>query len=383
MKIALVGIYPEDEDRLHGGVEAVTLRLSQGLAEMNGVEVHVIVCDPFRAVGRSRPAPDLYVHSIGGSRRFGNLMFGIPDRRRIARALREIGPDVVHAHSADRFALGAIESGFPTVVTIHGIIELESGLESTLAGRFRGALRNRIVSTALRRMKNVILLSPYVANHYRRELAHARTWTIENPVHDHFFELTSKPEPGVILHSGLLIPRKGIRNLLEAISLVRKDVPHVKLRLAGMATIPDYKKQIDETVDRLGLTAHVDFLGGLSPSDVAEEVARASLLVMVSRQETLPVAILEAMAAGKPIVASPVGGIPDIVRDGESGYLVEYGNPDLLARRLTRLLRDDDLRAGMGRRAREVAEKRFRLESVCRRTMDVYGEVIAGGSSVT
>ena len=189
MKVALVGVYPEDENRIRGGVEAVTLRLSRGLAAMDGIEVHVVVCDARRPPGRSSPRADLHIHSIGGAKKLGNILFALPDRRRIARALGEIGPDIVHAHSADRFALGAIESGIPAVVTIHGIIERESGLETGAAGRLRGYLRNRLAATALRRMKNVILLSPYVAEHYRDELAGARKWTIENPVDDRFFEL--------------------------------------------------------------------------------------------------------------------------------------------------------------------------------------------------
>ncbi len=378
MKVAIAGIYPEDPDIIRGGVEAVTLRLSQGLARTEGVEVHVVVCDASRPVGIHQPEPDLHIHSIGGSRKLGNLLLGIPDRRRIAQAIRAIGPDVVHAHSADRFALGAIESGLPALVTVHGIIEIESQLEPTLPGRLRGYMRNRIAATALRKMCNVILLSSYVAEHYRTSLAHARTWTIENPVGDHFFELPGSSTPGVILHSGLLIPRKGIRNLLEAVALARKKIPHVKLRLAGMATVPHYRSEIDETIGRLNLADHVDFLGGLSSDGVAEEIRRSSLLVMVSKQETLPVAIQEAMAAGRPVIASPVGGIPHIVRHGESGFLVEYGDPEGLASRLVELLQNDELRAKMSRRAREIAENKFRLESVCRRTLDVYREVIAG-----
>ena len=378
MKVAIVGIYPESADKIRGGVEAVTLRLSQGLARTSGIEVHVVVCDSSRPVGTSRPESDLHIHSIGGSRRLGNLLLGIPDRRRIAQAIRRIRPDVVHAHSADRFALGAIESGLPAVVTVHGIIEVESGLEPTLSGRMRGRLRNKMAAAALKKAKNVILLSPYVADHYRHRLAHARTWTIENPVNDHFFDLAGSPEPGLILHSGLLIPRKGIRNLLEAVARVKKKVPQVRLRLAGMATVPQYKTAIDETVRRLDLGNSVDFLGGLSPDNVAEELRRSSMLVMVSKQETLPVAIQEAMAAGRPVIASPVGGIPHIVREGESGYLVEYGDPDRLASRMVELLQNDELRARMSSRAREIAEKHFRLAGVCSRTLDVYREIIEG-----
>jgi glycosyltransferase involved in cell wall biosynthesis len=377
LRVAIVGIYPRDPKVLRGGVEAVTLRLSQGLARTPGVdEVHVVVCEAGRPIGTSRPAPNLTVHSIGGSRRFGNLLFSRPDRRRIARALRHLAPDVVHAHSAHREALGAIESGLPTVVTIHGILEVEIGLERSLRRRFRNLFRRRLVASALRRLSAAILLSPTVEEHYRETLAHASTWVIENPVADRFFRTRAETEPHALLFSGLLIPRKGLRNLLAAVDLARREVPDVRLRLAGMATVPEYEAELRRVVRERGLESHVEFLGGLSPEALTAEVARCAALVLVSKQETLPVAIQEAMAAGKPVVASPVGGVPTLVRDGETGLLVRHGDPEALAAKLVRILSDEAFRERLGGRARQIAEERFTLESVCRRTVEVYETVI-------
>jgi glycosyltransferase involved in cell wall biosynthesis len=183
----------------------------------------------------------------------------------------------------------------------------------------------------------------------------------------------------VVLFAGLLIPRKGIPNLLEAMALVVPEVPEARLRLAGMATHPAHEAEIRATVERLGLQDSVVFLGGLTPDALAREVAGCSVFALVSKQETLPVAILEAMAAGRPVVASPVGGVARVVRDGETGFLVPYGDPAMLAERLTRLLRDPALRARLGTNGRRFAEEEFTLESVSRRTLDVYRQVIEGG----
>ena len=377
MRVALACQYPRDPAVIRGGVEAVTLRLSEGLAETPGVdEVHVVVAEPGRPVEVMRPRPNLTIHSIGGSRRFGNVLFSLPDRRRIARTLREIAPDVVHAHSAHREALGALESGLPTVVTIHGLLDIEIGLERALKRRFRNQFRRRLVESALRRMTAAILLGPTVAEHYRETLAHARTWVIENPVADRFFRSSEPTEPGTLLFSGVLIPRKGLRNLLAAVDLARRDVPGLRLRLAGMATHPDYKAELHRMVEERGLEPHVSFLGGLSSDELAREVARAAAFVLVSKQETLPVAIQEAMASGKPVIASPVGGVPSMVVEGETGLLVAHGDPARLAGCIRKLLSDDAFRERLGRRARQVAEERFTLTSVCRRTVEVYREVI-------
>ena len=379
MKVALVGAYPRDPGRLRGGVEAVTLQLSRGLAALGGVEVHAVVSEAGRPVGTERPEPGVTVHSIGGSARWGNLLFARGDRRRIAQTLRELAPDIVHAHGVHREALGALESGLPTVVTIHGILEAEIGLERSLGKRARGIFRRRLVAAVFRRMRHVILLTPEVEEHYRDRLRGARTWVLGNPVAQRFFDAEDRETPGVVLFAGLLIPRKGIPNLLEAMAIVAREIPDARLRLAGMATHPGHETEIRLAVERLGLRDAVQFLGGLAPEALAHEVAGCAVFALVSKQETLPVAILEAMAAGRPVVASPVGGVPRVVHDGETGYLVPHGDPATLADRLTRLLREPELRARFGANARRYALNHFTLDSVSRRTLDVYRQVIEEG----
>lgn len=378
MRVALVGLYPRDPGRLRGGVEAVTLQLSRGLAALPELDVHVVVAEAGRAEGVEHPEPGITVHSIGGSPHFGNLLMALPDRRRIAGALRRLAPDVVHAHGAHREALGAIESGLPTVITIHGILEAEIGLERSLGKRVRGIFRRRLVAESFRRMRNVILLTPEVEQHYRERLRGARTWVIENPVDPRFFAIEAAEDPFALLFSGVLIPRKGIPNLLEAMAQVVREVPEATLRLAGMATHPAHEAELHQLVGRLGIGECVHFLGSRTPEELARELGRAAAYVLVSRQETLPVAILEAMAAGKPVVASPVGGVPRVVQEGETGFLVPHGDPDALARRLVQLLRDPELRRRLGGNARRQAMERFTLRSVSRRTVEVYRQVIEG-----
>jgi glycosyltransferase involved in cell wall biosynthesis len=328
-------------------------------------------------VGVERQPGGPTVHSIGSAGHFGNLLMQLPDRRRIAAVLRRLAPDVVHAHSTHREALGAIESGLPTVVTIHGMIEREIALERRLGRRIRGVFRRRVIDAVFARMRHVIVLSSSVEEHYRDRLAGARTWVIENPVDDRFFRGGTEPDARTLLFSGLVIPRKGVRNLLEAVARVRQRVPDVRLRVAGGAPRPEYEAEVHATVERLGLADAVTFLGPLSPEELAGEYARAAVMVLVSRQETLPVAIQEAMAAGRPVVSSPVGGIPHLVREGETGYLVPHGEPGVLAERLGTLLLDADLSRRFGDNGRQIAEERFRLDSVSRRTLDVYREVMA------
>jgi glycosyltransferase involved in cell wall biosynthesis len=378
MRVAILGLFPRDPERIVGGVEATTLRLCEGLRKLPDVEVHAVVSVPDQPVGVKTLAPNWTVHSIGTFDHAGNITLALPDRRRMVRALRAIRPDIVHAHSADRHALAALDSGLPAVITVHGVIELETRLERIGLERFRGAFRGVMVRSVIRRARNVIYVSPYLRELYDARLAHARRWVVENPVASVFFDARGGEEAGRVLFSGLLIPRKGLRNLLEAAALARREEPALRLVLAGKATDSSYMEELRKKTGELDLGDSVEFLGGLPPDRLAAEYARSSFAVLVSRQETAPVSIQEAMAAGKPVIASGVGGVPHLVRDGVNGFLVPYGDPRLLARRMVDLLRDANLRARMGKASREDAERRFSIDGAARTSLAIYREILAG-----
>ncbi len=376
MKIAMVGLFPKDPTIIRGGVEAVTLRLCEGLYQIGGIEIHAVFSSPHYVPGTEPFEEKWTVHSLGSSNRGGNFLFALPDRRRIARALRRIQPDLVHAHGTERHALGSLDASFPTVVTIHGIIEEESRLERSPRQRIRGSLRNRIARQVVQRSRNVIVISPYVAGLYKRKLAHARTWTIENPVGDRFFQVSSAETEGTVLFSGVIIPRKALENLIDAAAVVKRKVSSLRLRIAGPATDPAYLARLKERAERAGMTECVSFLGGLPPEELAHEYGRSSVVVLPSHQETAPVAIQEAMAAGKPVIGTDAGGIPHQIRHGETGYVVPTNDAARLAERMIELLGSEELRRRMGRRAQEEARERFSVESVAARTKKVYEEIL-------
>jgi glycosyltransferase involved in cell wall biosynthesis len=130
------------------------------------------------------------------------------------------------------------------------------------------------------------------------------------------------------------------------------------------------REELEARVADAGLGANICFLGECS--DVPSLLAQADILVRPSLLEGLPLAVLEGMAAGLPVVASRVGGTPELVRDGETGFLVEPGDPADLAGRICSLLGDTAQRTAMGRRAREVVEQGYDWDDVARRTIKVY-----------
>jgi glycosyltransferase involved in cell wall biosynthesis len=122
-------------------------------------------------------------------------------------------------------------------------------------------------------------------------------------------------------------------------------------------------------------TAQVELLG--ERGDVPEQLAASDVFVLSSRSEGMPMSILEAMAAGLPVVASAVGGIPEIVRDGETGLLVPPGDADALAAALGRLLDDDGLRRRLGAAGRERALDEFDVVRFGDAHVDAYRRALA------
>jgi glycosyltransferase involved in cell wall biosynthesis len=116
--------------------------------------------------------------------------------------------------------------------------------------------------------------------------------------------------------------------------------------------------------------------GPVDPAGLREALGRASLLVLPSLEDNCPMAILEAMAAGLPVAASAIGGIPDLVEPSVTGLLFDPHDPKAIAEAVRRVLADGEMREKMGRAGRNAAEARFRPKVVAARHLEIYREVI-------
>jgi glycosyltransferase involved in cell wall biosynthesis len=230
----------------------------------------------------------------------------------------------------------------------------------------------------VRRARFLVTPTGYAQTVFGREIQ-GRLWEIPNPIADRFFSLSPEPEPGRVLFTGALIPRKRLLDLVEALPAVLAEVPNARLRVTGAAGGAEYGALVRRRVEELGLGEVVAFLGGVTFGELLEEYRRASLLALPSGEETSPMVIAEAMAVGVPVVATRVGGVPSLVEEGVTGSLVEVGDVEALAARIVDVLADPDLRAARGRAGRENAERSFRVPAVARRFAAMYEEILAAG----
>ena len=173
---------------------------------------------------------------------------------------------------------------------------------------------------------------------------------------------------------GRLDPVKGHETLLEAAVLLKKEHPSARLRAVGGGA-PLHRALLEAKARALGLEASMEFTGFVP--EVPTELARCRVGVVASTgSEAVSRAALEWMAAGRPLVASSVGCLPDLVEEGVTGFLVPPGDPRALARALARFLERPVLAESMGAAARRAFEERFSLKRFGGETMKVYTEVV-------
>ncbi len=155
-----------------------------------------------------------------------------------------------------------------------------------------------------------------------------------------------------------------------------RSIPEVELRIIGFPADLSYERRIKKMVLNGNILQNVKLLGAISKKDLLREYAECSVLVLPSYEESAGVVIAEAMAAGKPVIATNRGGMPDLVENGYTGILVEYGDVEALAAAIVRLLRDPVLSERLGRCAREKSRARFSIKNVAEKTYQVYKAIL-------
>lgn len=236
-----------------------------------------------------------------------------------------------------------------------------------------GPVRRRVAHLVARSAGYVVVLSDAWRERLEPRLPGARLIVVENGISlgPTVSSRAACSEPSVVF-LGALCRAKGVMDLVQAAA-----------RLAHRARVvllgPETESGIVEHLRRLaadaGIAQRVEFPGAVVGTAKAEWLARATIFVLPSHTEAQPIALLEAMAAGCAIVATAVGAIPDMIRDGYSGLLVEAGDVPALAAAIDRLLSDAGLREELGRRARLECAARFNIDRSADKLAMLYAQM--------
>ncbi len=377
MRVVLLGDFPVNPNVLTGGPQSVLAYLVKGFGDHPSIDLHVVSLAP----GLDRDRVDHWagatIHYVGKPRLPIETLF-LRIRRAVHRVLDDIQPEIVHAQDSRLSSWLATESGYPTVITAHSVHGQETKYRSSAFERARISVHEHVFYVYFKNhVRHLICISPYIQEHYLGRV-NAGLHSIENPIDDAFFELD--PERGVqgrVLFAGLLTRRKRPQLLVEAASMVRPRFPHLSVHIAGGEVDARLVSRLRQAVNFGGLEHNVAFLGHLSEQALLQEYQSASVLVLTSDQETSPMVIQQAMAAGKPVIATRVGGIADLIDHGRTGFLVDRGDAQGIANYLQEILLDPVRARTMGLRARREAIARFRASTVAGRMIDVYKTVVA------
>lgn len=352
---------------LYGGALQV-LYLLEGLAE-HGVDSH-LVCRRGCALGaRARAFAEVHGLAMGGDL---DLML-VP---RLYRLIRRVRPDLVHLHSR----IGAdVMGGF--AARLAGVPVIHTRRVDNPEPRWRVALKYRLHD-------RVIAISEGIAEVLRRGgLPPAKLRVVRSAVRAERFARACD-RAAVCQRLGLpldarilgvvaqLIERKGHRVLLQALPSLLAAEPRLQVVFFGRGPLA---ASLEQEIRERGLSARVRLAG--FRDDLAEILPCLALLVHPARMEGLGVSLLQAAAAGVPVVASRVGGIPEAVEDGVTGLLVPPGDAAALAAAAGRLLADPGLRARYGRAAGGRVQREFSLAAMVAGNLAVYRELLGPGTA--
>ncbi|MDA4123963.1 MAG: glycosyltransferase family 4 protein [Thaumarchaeota archaeon] len=184
----------------------------------------------------------------------------------------------------------------------------------------------------------------------------------------------------IVLFVGHFGLRKGIFYVIRAMKRVRSEIPDAHLVCIGGTPAwlgrTDFEQMLRGEMQRNGVEDCVTLLDAVKNTELIGFYRHSEVFVLPTYYEAFPKVVVEAMACGKPVVATRTGGIPELVKDGETGLLIPFGSPDAISEELIALLEDEHTRAAMGRRGRERVERLFTWHAVAERTRSAYDELM-------
>ena len=377
LRIALLCHYPDDDVAPAGGVWSAGRHLAAGLVTA-GADVHVVRYVPAEVGGTviSGQSP-LTVHSIQLPRRLRQPLRRVAAVPALVECLQGIRPDAITAHELE-YGLAAVRSGFPAAVTIHGIPRQEFRAFNQPRMRVDLALTIWQDWLMVREVKHIVAINNYAREQYRHR-TRAQFYRINVPIGDVFFDVTPRePDPQTILIAGGMNERKDPLTLLRAVVLLRSRLPAIQLRIAGRIANSEFGDRLTAFIAEQGIEENVRFLGALNQPALAEAYVSSALTALSSRQETSPCVLEEAMAARRPVVATDVGGVSEIVANGLSGLVVPAGDAEALAAGIEQTPYRSQEANAMGERGRELAEHSYRRDLIGRQYVDLLTHLAAG-----
>jgi glycosyltransferase involved in cell wall biosynthesis len=389
------------------------LELLRHVSERNEIELGVVTAFPGLRDTHFKEGGVTYF-TIKQPHRFPTFSMRTTDLEKCVAAIDEFKPDLIHIHGSE-FFYGMVKAAgrttIPTVISLQGLLGPYSA-----ARRFFGALSPIEILKSLRlielpvrlglawqyinmkqgarREKKILSAVEGLLGRTEWDHAHVRVYN-PDAVYYHVGEIMRPAfydshwsldncDRQTIIYTNAGHPRRGTENLLASVALLQREFPNIRLRLTGrVSNRSGYGRFMRRKIKELGIKDRVEFLGYLDAKAMTSELLRAHVFAITSYIENSPNSLAEAMLVGMPCVASYVGGIPDMVRTGETGLLYPVDDVPLLADKIRSIFNDDELAVRLGSQARNVARERHDPQRVVEQLIAAYNKILSSQHKIT
>lgn len=381
MKIAQIGSFPLDPTLIKGGVESSVFGLARELSLLHEVYVYDLprigIYDNTEIVGR------LQIFRFRNSgKRNRDMVKRIPA---IINNLNVHPVDICHIHGTSVFCyqlfLALKRAKIPVIITVHGLAHIEK--KKLLSQRFSAKVliqyfeQTRAERRLLSDCQHTIVDTPYVSRAIQSyglkkpPIIHV----IPQGINSDFFDIQPDTNSNVILSVGTFSARKGHLLLIQAFELLSQAYPSAHLTICGTMADATYYERVVSYVSKSPYNNKISIVTDASQEHLLSLYQKAHVFALHSQEESQGVVFAEAMAAGLPVVSTRIGGIPDVVADGDTGLLSEYGNIELFAQNLLDLMTNRMMWERMSSQCRIVA-KHYSWASLASSVESIYNKVI-------
>ena len=370
MKIAILTYWGDK-----GGVYIHVMNIATRVSKLPDVDLHIV------ALSEKSCTNELFggtAHFLKRAKSAGANYFYNPFL--IRNKIMELDPDLIHIHTTiNSHAMAALmlPKRYPIIVTIHQSIEddIRNRLPPSTRRWIKLKIEPYLEKRLLKKAECIITPSPHMKEYY--STVKNKISVVPNGIDFGEIENSNYAEMDTlhpsILFMGRLEKIKGVDILIRSIPFVANSIPDVHLYIAGSG---EEEGKLKHLVKKLDIGANVTFLGFVSEDEKWSYYKSTDLCVVPSVEEPFGIVLLEAMACGKPAIASNVGGIPYIVEDGKTGLLFECGDIEGLTEKVITLLQNKKMREKMGAAGLEKA-KEFPWDKIVDKTLILYEKLFS------
>ena len=381
LKIVQIGLYPLSEKLISGGVEASVYGLANEQSKSHAVFVFDFPRKDIEDSVENKDNLTVFRYKNTGSHN-KDAVRRIPE---IVEQIVQLNPSVCHIHGTGIFSCIIFEAlkqkGIPLMLTVHGLVKEEKrkALKNwfSLKTLYQLWTQTSAERKLLQSAPKIIVDTQYVAKQIDQYHLNPRPKmaVIPQGIDEQFYNVSCSSCSKIILSVGAFSQRKGHLLLIKAFEKVAQKIFDASLTICGIVSKNAYYNEIMNYVDASPYKDRISIMTNLPKEQLLAQYEKAHIFALHSQEESQGIVFAEAMAVGLPIVATNVGGIPDVVENKKTGLLSNYGDVDSFALSLEQLLTVDKLWTNMSVTGKSVS-RNYSWDIIARKLETVYNTII-------